>query len=73
MTEQQNERLEFVKQMVKQLRAFFLSSDPVISLNVDGGGAVTYDRKGAWEMLQELERELKPKRCISYIDLSQAF
>ena len=52
-----SERLQFVQEMIRQLRTFFLSSEPVVSINVDGGGSVTYDRRGAWEMLKELEKE----------------
>ena len=54
-----------------------MSSDPVVSLSVEGGGSATYDRKGAWEMLKELEREeqrlTKPRRYKKQIDLSDAF
>ena len=31
--------------------------NPVIAIGVDGGGSSTYDRKGAYEMLKELEQE----------------
>ena len=51
------ERLEFVQQMIAKLRNFFLTTDPVIAIGVDGGGSSTYDRKGAYEMLKELELE----------------
>ena len=70
-------RLQFVRQMITNLRTFLSSNDPVVSISVDGGGSATYDRKGAWEMLKELEREEQnlrhPNRWIRSIDLSEAF
>ena len=71
------ERLEFVQQMIAKLRNFFLTTDPVIAIGVDGGGSSTYDRKGAAEMLKELEQEerrlLHPKRMMKTTDLRRAF
>jgi hypothetical protein len=70
-------RLEFVQQMINKLQTFLLTSDPVVSLTVEGGGAVSYDRKGAWDMLKELRQEeknlLNPNGWMRSIDLSQAF
>ena len=63
--------------MISKLQTFMLSGDPVTSISIDGGGAVSYDRKGAWEMLKELQREeqnlLNPDRWMRSIDLSQSF
>jgi hypothetical protein len=63
--------------MIAKLQLFLLSSEPVVSLSVDGGGAVSYDRKGAWEMLKELQKEekqlLNPNGWMRSIDLSEAF
>ena len=71
------QRLQFVQQMISNLRTFLLSNDPVVSISVTGGGSATYDRKGAWDMLKKLEREernlLNPNRWMRSIDLSQAF
>ena len=73
----QSNRLKFVQQMIVKLRTYLLSSEPVISVDIDGGGVVTYDRKGAWEMLQELENEerriLQPRRLVGSVDLREAF
>jgi len=33
------ERIQFVQQMIEKLREFLLSTDPVISINVDGMSA----------------------------------
>jgi hypothetical protein len=70
-------RLEFIQAMIKKLHDWFLTTDMTIAINVDGGGAVTYDRKGAWEMLKELEQEeqrlLHPKRMMKTTDLRRAF
>jgi hypothetical protein len=70
-------RLQFVQQMIGNLRTFLVSGEPVVSISSDGGGSVSYDRKGAWEMLKELEREernlLNPNNWMRSIDLSQAF
>jgi len=70
------ERIQFVQQMIEKLREFLLSTDPVISINVDGMSA-TYDRNGAWDMLEKLEQEerkiLKPRRLVSGVDLRGAF
>ena len=71
------ERLQFKQDMIVKLREFFRSSEPVISLTDDTGQSITYDRKGAWEMLEELERQeqniLKPRRLVGGIDLRCAF
>jgi len=70
-------RLEFVQAEIAKLREFLLSSEPVVSISVDGGGAVSYDRKGAWEMLKELELEeqrlTNPRRMMKNVDLSGSF
>jgi hypothetical protein len=70
-------RLQFVQEMIVKLRTFFLTNDPVVMLNVEGGGAVSYDRKLAWEMLKELEIEedrlLNPRRRMKNVDLRGAF
>jgi len=54
-----------------------LSSDPVTSISIDGGGSATYDRKGAWALLKELEREerqLTNPRCwMKTVDISGSF
>ena len=71
------ERLEFIQSMIAKLRAFYLSSEPIVSLTDDAGQSITYDRKGAWEMLKELEQEernlLKPRRLVSGVDLRNAY
>ena len=71
------DRLEFIQGMIAKLRAFYMSSEPVLSLTDDSGQSITYDRKGAWEMLKELEQEerkiLKPRRLVGGVDLRNAF
>jgi hypothetical protein len=71
------EKLQFVRAMIVKLRTFLLTTDELISMSIDGGGAVSYDRKGAWERLKELELEernlVNPNRWVRSIDLSQAF
>ena len=71
------DRLQFIQGMIAKLREFFLSSEPVLSLTDDSGQSITYDRKGAWEMLEKLEQEerkmLKPRRLVSGVDLRNAF
>ena len=71
------DRLEFIQGMIAKLRAFYMSSEPVLSLTDDVGQSITYDRKGAWEMLKELEQEerkiLKPRRLVGGVDLRGAF
>ena len=72
-----NERLQFIQQMISNLRTFLLSNDPVVSISVDGGGSATYDRKGAWDMLKELEREERrltnPRPMMKNVDLRGSF
>jgi len=77
--EEQNKvdaRLEFIQTMITKLRLFLISSDPVISLSIDGMSA-TYDRNGAWDMLQKLEQEerqiLNPRRMMRRVDMRGAF
>ena len=71
------DKLQFNKEMIVKLREFLLSSEPVLSVTDDSGQSITYDRKGAYEMLKELEREeqkmLKPRRWVQSIDLGGAF
>ena len=61
-------KLQFVQKMIVKLRTFLLTSEPVLSMNVEGGAAVTYDREGAREMLKEYEKEeqnlLNPNRWM---------
>ena len=63
--------------MIAKLRAFMLSSEPILSLTDDSGQSMTYDRKGAWEMLQQLdleeERLVRPRRFMKHVDLGNAF
>ena len=70
------ERLQFVQQMIVKLRTFLLSTDPVISISIDGMSA-TYDHKGAREYLQELEQEerniVSPRRMMRRVDMRRAF
>jgi hypothetical protein len=70
-------RLQFVQEMIVSLRSFMLTSSPVISLTDDSGQSISYDRKGAWDMLKELEREEKmimnPTGYRKHIDLRNAF
>ena len=71
------ERLQFVQQMIIKLRTFLLSSDVVTSISIDGGGAASFDRSGAWKMLQELEQEeqnlVAPRRMMKTVDLRDSF
>jgi hypothetical protein len=71
------EKLQFVRAMITKLRAFLLSSEPIVSLTDDSGQSITYARKDAWDMLQKLEQEernlVNPNRWIRSIDLSQAY
>ena len=71
------ERLNFLQAMIAKLRTFLLTSEPIVSINVEGGGAVSYDRKGAWDMLKDLELEEQklrnPRRMIRHVDMSEAF
>ena len=71
------ERHQFRQQMIDKLRAFLLSSEPIVSLTDDSGQSMTYDRKGAIEMLKEYEAEerrfLKPRRLVSGVDLRGAY
>lgn len=70
-------RLQFIQEMIIKLRTFLLTTDPVVSISVDGNGSATYDRSGAWNMLKTLEKEeqalLKPNRYKKQIDLRGAF
>ena len=70
-------KLEFYQGMIVKLRTFLLTSEPVVSLTDDSGQSITYDRKGAFEMLEYYERQernlLYPNRWMRSIDLSQAF
>lgn len=70
-------RLQFIQEMIIKLRTFLLTTDPVVSISVDGSGSATYDRSGAWNMLKTLEKEeqalLKPNRYKKQIDLRGAF
>ena len=69
-------RLEFIQAMIVKLRLFLISSDPVISLNIDGMNAA-YDRDGVWNMLKQLEQEerhiLNPRRMMRRVDMRGAF
>ena len=71
------ERLQFVRQMIVNLRTFLLTSNQTTSISIDGAGTTTYDQKGAREYLKELEREernlVNPNRWMRSIDLSEAF
>ena len=71
------EKRQFNQKMIVKLREFLLSSEPVLSVTDDSGQSITYDRKGAYEMLKELEHEeqkmLKPRRWVQSIDLGGAF
>jgi len=71
------QRLQFVQAMIIKLRTYLLSSEPIVSLTDDSGQSMTYDRKGAREMLKEYEKEeqhlLHPNRWMRSIDLSKAF
>lgn len=62
--------------MIIKLRTFLLTTDAVTSISVDGMSA-SYDRKGAWDMLKELEREerniVNPNRYRKHVDLQHAF
>ena len=70
------EKLQFIRQRIKQLREFLLTSNQVLSLNVDGMSA-SFDCAGAIKELQDLERQemnlLHPNNWIRSVDLSQAF
>jgi predicted Rdx family selenoprotein len=71
------ERLQFVRQRIAQIRQYLLSSGETQSISIDGAGTTVYDRKGAREELKELEREernlVNPNRWMRSIDLSEAF
>ena len=70
------EKLQFIRQRIKQLREFLLTNNQLLSLNVDGMSA-SFDRAGAVKELQDLERQemnlLKPNNWIRSVDLSRAF
>ena len=70
------EKLQFIRQRIKQLREFLLTSNQVLSLNVDGM-SVSFDRAGAIKELQDLERQemnlLRPNNWMRSVDLSQSF
>ena len=70
-------KLEFYQGMIAKLRTFLSTSEPVVSLTDDSGQSITYDRKGAFEMLKYYERQeqnlLRPNRWMRSIDLSESF
>ncbi|MCL2745202.1 MAG: hypothetical protein FWE67_15270 [Planctomycetaceae bacterium] len=53
-----NEKLDFVRQRIVQLRQFLLSNNQTLSVSHDGM-STTFDRKGALEELAEMERQEK--------------
>ena len=71
------EKLQFVRQRIAQIRQFLLTSGETLSISTDGAGSTTYDRNGARAELKELEREernlVNPNRWMRSIDLSEAF
>ena len=76
-SEAREARFQNVQAMIIKLRTYLLTSEPIVSLTDDSGQSITYDRKGAIEMLKEYEAEerrfLKPRRLVSGVDLREAY